>query len=979
MSTTNLDRRNFLKLSGMTAAATGAMTGLPLFHLEQKAFAAEHAAKKLNSWQDLYRERWTWDKVVKGSHGWLNCRSACNWDIYVKDGVVVREEQTANYEASEEGVPDFNPRGCQKGGCYTEVMYGPTRLTVPMKRAGARGEGKWQRITWEQALREIAEKLVDISEKYGPETIVTDMGPHFDYGATKAATMRFWGMMGAALPDDWAEIGDLNMGATLTLGMPHIGGSSDEWFLSDYLVVWMMNPSVTQIPDAHFLYEARYNGAELVVVDPIYSATATHSDQWLPIHPGTDAALGLATARHIWESGRINLAYVREQTDFPMLVRLDTGRFLRETDMKEGGNGDLLYMWNAAEGRPVPAPGCEGNRSDTKLDLGGFEPPIEGRFDVMLKDGKKISVATVGSLVREHLEPWTFEQAAKVTKLDAALIERFAEGFAAAKRPMVLSSWGSNRYFHSDHMNRSKLLCLSLKGAIGKEKGAGYHSTGWVGIGGFSKAVNQGQGGRWSGIKTWARLLGDSYTFSLLVDKIAGRKSGLQVEHRMAAHFAGPAGPMTNSASQNYNHQGIKEILAKEQDHLHPRPLDSYVQEAQEKKWMPVCPSADKPPRAWVTGGSNVLRRSNQPQKMLEHLWPKLELVIDVNQKNTFTGLHADYLLPAAGYYEKPGIKYSVAYIPYLHYCGKAVKPVGEAKDEWEIFHLLSREVQKVARERKSPVYTGCGQKPVDLQSIGDRFSFMGKYTEHDVEAVNTFIIENSTSAEGVSMDELRENGVVKYANVGGSGIQENLFNSDWKGEGVLQALTDFVRHKHSWPTLTGRQQYYIDHPWFIEAGESLPTHFDSPKAGGDHPFQFVSCHSRWSVHSVWRDTPMLLRLQRGEPVVYLNPKDAEELGIEDGGWAAISNDCGKMRMRLKYSTMVRPRVAYYFHAWEPHQFPDHKSFKWVIPGLMNPMHFAGGAGGQVDGFFFGHFEPGTHVQDTRVTIGPWTGDEQKS
>jgi hypothetical protein len=45
----------------------------------------------------------------------------------------------------------------------------------------------------------------------------------------------------------------------------------------------------------------------------------------------------------------------------------------------------------------------------------------------------------------------------------------------------------------------------------------------------------------------------------------------------------------------------------------------------------------------------------------------------------------------------------------------------------------------------------------------------------------------------------------------------------------------------------------------------------------------------------------------------------------------------------------------------------------------MNPMHFAGGAGGQVDGFFFGHFEPGTHVQDTRVTIGPWTGDEQKS
>jgi len=640
--------------------------------------------------------------------------------------------------------------------------------------------------------------------------------------------------------------------------------------------------------------------------------------------------------------------------------------------MKEGGNGDLLYMGNAAEGRPVPAPGCEGNRSDTKLDLGGFEPPIEGRFDVTLKDGKKISVATVGSLVREHLEPWTFEQAAKVTKLDAALIERFAEGFAAAKRPMVLSSWGSNRYFHSDHMNRSKILCLSLKGCLGAEKGAGFHSTGWIGLEGLSEVAFHGNGGSvGERIRTMAGIFGDSHVASLLIDKIARKKSALRVTHDVSRHLSRRENIFTNSASQNYNHQGIKEILAKEQDHLHPRPLDSYVQEAQEKGWTPVCPAPQNKPRAWISGGSNVLRRSNQPQKMLEHLWPDLELVIDVNQKNTFTGLHADYLLPVAGYYEKPGIKYTVAYIPYLHYCDQAVKPVGEAKDEWEIFYLLAQEVERIAKEKNIPVMEGCSTRPIDLQSIGTRFSYNGQYGAKDAEKVTERIISTSENAAHMTLADLKKNGIGKFSNVGSMGIQENLYNPDWKGEGVLQALTEFVRQKWPWPTLTGRQQYYIDHPWFIEAGESLPTHFDSPKAGGDHPFQFVSCHSRWSVHSVWRDTPMLLRLQRGEPVVYLNPKDAEELGIEDGGWAAISNDCGKMRMRLKYSTMVRPRVAYYFHAWEPHQFPDHKSFKWVIPGLMNPMHFAGGEGHT--GFFFGHFTPGTHVQDTRVTIDPWS------
>ncbi len=351
-----LDRRHFLKLSGLAAVATAAGS-LPFLHLREEAIAADLAGAsvarnpaKLGSWQDLYRQRWSWDRVAKGTHGWLNCRSACNFDLYVKDGIVVREEQTANYTASEPGVPDFNPRGCQKGACYTEVMYGPSRLTVPLKRVGPRGGGQWQQISWDTALREIAEKLVTIAEKDGTDSIIHDLGPHFDQGPTTAGRVRFFGLAGATLSDDWAEIGDLNHGATLTFGFPHVGGSSDEWFLSDYLVVWMMNPAVTQIPDAHFLFEAKYDGAELVVIDPQYSATAVHADQWIPIKPGTDAALALATARHIWDTGRIDLAYVREQTDLPILVRLDTGRFLTEADLREGGGHELVYVWDPASG-----------------------------------------------------------------------------------------------------------------------------------------------------------------------------------------------------------------------------------------------------------------------------------------------------------------------------------------------------------------------------------------------------------------------------------------------------------------------------------------------------------------------------------------------------------------------------------------------------------------------------------------------------
>jgi hypothetical protein len=71
--------------------------------------------------------------------------------------------------------------------------------------------------------------------------------------------------------------------------------------------------------------------------------------------------------------------------------------------------------------------------------------------------------------------------------------------------------------------------------------------------------------------------------------------------------------------------------------------------------------------------------------------------------------------------------------------------------------------------------------------------------------------------------------------------------------------------------------------------------------------------------------------------------------------------------MLVKYSTMVRPGVAYYFHAWEPTQFPGHKSYKWITPGLTNPLHFTGGE--RQLNMSISFLQPGSFVQDTRVDI----------
>jgi nitrate reductase alpha subunit len=225
---------------------------------------------------DIWREKWRWDRVVKGTHNRTNCISACSWDLFVKDGIVWREEQNAIYESSRPDVPDFGPRG----------------------------SGRWKRISWDQALDEIADGLVDATLADGTESIVYDHGTtNIDFGPDFAGELRFAYSLGTTIIDSWAGVGDMPMGAVQTWGMYNCEGTSDDWFRSDYIVVWVGNPAITRMPEVHFMHEARYRGARLVVIAPDYSATAVHADLWVTPRFESDAALALAMAQVIIAEG----------------------------------------------------------------------------------------------------------------------------------------------------------------------------------------------------------------------------------------------------------------------------------------------------------------------------------------------------------------------------------------------------------------------------------------------------------------------------------------------------------------------------------------------------------------------------------------------------------------------------------------------------------------------------------------------------
>ena len=136
------------------------------------------------------------------------------------------------------------------------------------------------------------------------------------------------------------------------------------------------------------------------------------------------------------------------------------------------------------------------------------------------------------------------------------------------------------------------------------------------------------------------------------------------------------------------------------------------------------------------------------------------------------------------------------------------------------------------------------------------------------------FLLDNSSGIQSVSFDELAEKGFLR--NKG----SETTVHS--KESPYYSDIWESVNNKIGYKTLTHRQQFYIDHEWFFEFDEVLPKHKDALVNEG-YPMKMIMGHARHGIHSMWRDDSFLLSLQRGEPDIYVNPKDAEKKGVEDG------------------------------------------------------------------------------------------------
>ena len=917
-------RRAFLVTGGAAAVALSLRRlrpGLPV----TTACAAETGDQSVfyRGWEDLYRQKWSWDRVVKGTHLRANCASACSWNLYVKDGIVWREEQAAGLPPTNSLLPDFNPRGCQKGACYSALMYSPSRLKYPLKRVGPRGSGRWQKITWEEALTEIADQVIDVCLTEGADRIVYDHGTsNIDFGPSTAAEMSFFHRLGVTFLESLAGVGDLPMGAIQTWGLVSVDGTADDWCHADYILVWSMNPVYTRIPEAHFLCEARYRGTTLVVVAPDYNATAIHADLWLNPKAATDAALALGMAHVIIAEKLYQQPYVREQTDLPFLVRTDTRQFLRERDLKEGGRDDIFYVWDENKNAVAEAPGGRGllHRS---LALKEISPALEGRYRVWLRENRSAVVRPVFELLRERLAPYAPERVAEITGVAATVIRKVARDFARAKAALILASYGSCKHYHSDLLQRAMILLAALTGNQGKRGGGVRFNTWWT-LTGFE-------------------ALASGYELGLLQKTaLSVFKPQVRDIERFMTKMIRKEQAFTPTLPWLWVHGG----LAKEGDRggIADREIGRSIEEAGEKGWMPIIPAPDKEPRVFFCTCGNPLRRWPTPQLIEKHLWPKLKLVVDVDFRMSTTGLKSDIVLPVAGYYEKRGIKYTQSYLPYIVFGDQAVPPLGESKGEWQIYGLLAKRIQERARERGVGRYRDAMGIERDLSRLYEEWSFRGRFSWDDDEPALDYILENSDITRGLTWKEAASRGVAPIRGIGRF-APGNATCSDFEPMETVYPSQWFVEKKEPWPTLTGRQQFYIDHRWYLEAGEELPTHKDRPDGASRYRLRLTGGHTRWSIHAIWRDQARMLQLQRGEPVLYISSRDAAERGVQDHDLVTVYNEAGSFRIHAKLSPAVQPGEVIVYHAWEPYQFSDWRGSQEPVVSSWKPLHLVGDYG----------------------------------
>lgn len=436
---TKISRRSFLRGAGLAGLAGLGVGGT----LSAQNWIVPSEAKAE-----------TKDTVAYTYHQ-AHCGGMCPMKCTVRDGRLVM------IEPNNACGMDRQKTICLKGLSEVQHIYGQGRIQTPLKRVGERGDNNFEQVSWEEALDDIAKRIKDLQVEHGKQSVLVTTSSEADMPYLQA-------MLGAqGRGKTGIDVGHGNgLDPALGFGAGYAMTSPEarDWTESRLVLTVGSNFCESTLPQVRMFFEAKEAGAHMVTVDPHFSTTASKSDEWVPIEPGTDPALYLGMLNHIVSENLYDEEFMRAHTSLTFLVDRETGKILREHEPK------MVIDPETGEEKPETGEqnayyviGTDGEVHDA-LDANGV---LSGSVDY---EGRMYD--TVYSIFEEQIASFTPEWASEITSIPADKIKELATEYSKGPSSLALGWGGNDKISNADIAGHAAAMLTALTGNIGKP-GAG--------------------------------------------------------------------------------------------------------------------------------------------------------------------------------------------------------------------------------------------------------------------------------------------------------------------------------------------------------------------------------------------------------------------------------------------------------------------------------------------------------------------------
>ena len=589
---------------------------------------------------------------------------------------------------------------------------------------------------------------------------------------TKAVGPKYW--------DSYAWHTDLPPGHPMVTGNKTSDFDLFTAEHADLITLWGMNWIATKMPDGHWIPEARLRGARVITIATEYQSTSNKADEVIVIRPATDTALALGVAQVLMSQGTYDAEYVKRHTDLPLLVRMDTLKLLRASDVIPGyvpapltnytqvlaaGQNppamvqqDRQYVpqalrdqWNDFMVWDAGAPAVltrdeVGDRFTSK----GMNPALTGTFTANLAAGGSVQVRPIFDLIQEYVDAnFTPSQAAEICQTQASAVTSLAASVAANKgKTLFTVGMGPNHYWTNDLKDRAIFLVASLTGSEGRFGGeVGSYA------GNYRIEVFNGSG-------QWANE--DPFHLELDPGKPAKVKAFIKGE---SAHF------------YNYGDRPLRVGGVQFTGSTHiPTPTKT----------------------CWWVNGNSILGNAKWAYDVIVNTLPRIEMIVVNEWFWTKTCEYADLFFGVPSWIERkiPDI-YGACTNPFFQMSTPTPIPFTyDVRDDLETYMGVAEKLAALTGDSR----------------FTDAWTFRDANGRLDTRAYGQRVIDGSNALRGYDWDEVLAScaqGTPKLVMV-----RTTPRISGWEQ----------TNESKPWYTKTGRLEFYREEDEWLNAGENLPV-----------------------------------------------------------------------------------------------------------------------------------------------------------